>query len=220
MERIPEPELMDDGDQAAAYASANFGEVNQEFVDRFFELAPTLDEGRVVDLGCGPGDIAVRVCRARPGLHVTAVDGAPAMLDHAREAIRQADLDDRVRIVQSLLPGGMEGETFDAVISNSLLHHLPNPNVLWTEIRRLGKPGAPVLVVDLFRPATRADAAAIVDTYSADEPDVLRRDFYNSLLAAFTPAEVRAQLRATGLGDALRVDEITDRHIAVTGFVK
>jgi hypothetical protein len=53
-------------------------------------------------------------------------------------------------------------------------------------------PGAPVLVMDLMRPASPAAAEALVEQYAAGEPEVLRRDFYNSLLAAFEPGEVRA----------------------------
>jgi SAM-dependent methyltransferase len=215
--RTPEPELMDDAEQAEAYATADFAEVNQGFVDRLLALAPDL-AGSVVDLGCGPGDIAVRLCRARPGLQVTAVDGAAAMLAHARRAVDAAGLADRVELVLATLPGApLPEHGFDAVISNSLLHHLTDPAVLWREIARLGRPGAPVLVVDLTRPATRDEAAALVAAHAAGAPAILRRDFENSLLAAFTPDEVRAQLGACHLDRHLAVEIISDRHLAVSG---
>ena len=47
--------------------------------------------------------------------------------------------------------------------------------------------------------------------YSRDEPEVLRRDFYNSLLAAYRPEEVREQLDRAGL-KRLRVEAVSDRH--------
>jgi hypothetical protein len=59
----------------------------------------------------------------------------------------------------------------------------------------------------------------LVETYSADEPRLLRRDFYNSLLAAFTPVEVRSQLRRAGLRE-LKVEAVSDRHLLVFGQVE
>jgi SAM-dependent methyltransferase len=223
--RTPEPELMDDAAQAEAYAHADFAEVNAGFVARLLAQAPALGvdgPAAVADLGCGPGDIAVRLCLARPGLEVTAVDGAAAMLAHARGAVEAAGLGDRIHLVCATLPGApLPARGFDAVVSNSLLHHLHDPGVLWRELARIGRPGAEVLVVDLARPASRDAADALVAQYAAGEPEVLRRDFFNSLLAAFTPDEVRAQLAACdlapGLDRHLAVEPTSDRHLAVFG---
>ena len=44
---------------------------------------------------------------------------------------------------------------------------------------------------------------------------MLKEDFYNSLLAAFTPAEVEDQLAAAGL--SLEIETISDRHLLVSG---
>ena len=77
-------------------------------------------------------------------------------------------------------------------------------------------PGAPVFVQDLMRPESPDAAQALVDQYAPDEPEVLRRDFYNSLRAAFTPAELEDQLAAAGLTD-FTIHLVTDRHLAVFG---
>src|SRR5213594_1119003 len=136
MERIPEPELMDDGAQAEAYARADFAAVDQAFVDRFVATFPDLVRGRVVDLGCGPADIPIRLARARPELRITAVDGAGAMLALAAGAIRTAGAP--VALARATVPHlPFARRTFDAVVSNSLLHHLPDPLVLWREVARL-----------------------------------------------------------------------------------
>ena len=47
------------------------------------------------------------------------------------------------------------------------------------------------------------------------EPPVLKRDFYNSLLAAFEIEEVRAQLAAAGMS-GLSVRTVSDRHLLVS----
>lgn len=215
--RIPEPELMDDAEQASAYAAADFEEPNQRFIDTWFELfgAPT---GAMLDIGCGPGDIVLRFARRFPGVLIDGLDGAESMLLHGRQALERApELAPRVRFLHAMLPAeALSEQGYDAVISNSLLHHLHEPQLLWECVRRVGRPGAPVLVMDLFRPESSRAAAGIVDTYAADEPEVLRRDFYNSLLAAFTVDEVRDQLQSAGLG-MLRVSQVSDRHLIVNG---
>jgi ubiquinone/menaquinone biosynthesis C-methylase UbiE len=218
MQRVREPELMNEPSQAAAYAAADFAEVNQGFVDRFLGLVPA-PAGWIIDLGCGPGDIALRLCRAVPALRVLGVDGAAEMIALAQRAAVDAGLTERIEWRCAMLPGAVPGRRFEGVISNSLLHHLATGEVLWREIDAVATPGAAVLVVDLMRPASTAAAHAIVERYSAGEPEILRTDFYNSLLAAFTPAEVRAQLASFPRLAALEIEAISDRHLAVFGRV-
>src|SRR5437870_13273478 len=100
MERILEPEVMDDAAHALAYARADFADVNRGFVDRFRTTFPDLAGGRVVDLGCGPADIPIRLARALPRLAVTAVDASAAMVDLAREAVRTAGVEISIRLVR------------------------------------------------------------------------------------------------------------------------
>jgi SAM-dependent methyltransferase len=113
---------------------------------------------------------------------------------------------------------GLPEQRFDAICSNSLLHHLPDPMSLWQSIRKLAGPGSAIQVMDLHRPATKGSAAAIVDTHAGGAPDVLREDFYNSLLAAYTTDEVEEQIRLSGLG-GLAVSRPTDRHWLVQGRI-
>jgi ubiquinone/menaquinone biosynthesis C-methylase UbiE len=196
MDRVPEPELMEEPAQARAYAEADFVAVNQGFADRFVSLFPDLERGIVLDLGCGPADIPLRLSRCRPALRIVGVDGSAAMLALANEAIVREAGDGRVSVVRARVPWlPFADRSFDAVISNSLLHHLAMPMPFWREIARLAKPGAPLLVMDLFRPASKDQARELVEAGAAREPEVLKRDFYNSLLAAFTLDEVRDQLR-------------------------
>jgi 2-polyprenyl-3-methyl-5-hydroxy-6-metoxy-1,4-benzoquinol methylase len=217
MNRILEPELMDDPEQALIYSKADFEEENQGFVDRFRELYPDLTQGHVVDLGCGPADIAIRLARGLPEIKVTGIDGSGPMIDIGLKVVEQAGLADRIRLrcerFQSCLV-----EPADAVISNSLLHHLPNPLQFWYAVKKLVKPGGWVLVMDLLRPDSPEAAQAIVDRYAADEPPILRRDFFNSLLASFTEDEVASQLTELNMSRLL-IDVPDDRHWLVGGHV-
>jgi len=219
MDRILEPELMTDEAQALAYAKADFAEVNQGFVDRFRKCFPKAVGGAMVDLGCGPGDIPVRFARALPGFTITAVDGSEPMIALARRAVKQAGVESRVHPRCARLPMlPLPLQTFDAVVSNSLLHHMPDPHLFWNELVRLGKPGAAVLIMDLFRPESPGRAHEIVEQYSGNEVPVLKEDFFNSLCAAFTLREIRYQIRSRGLG-GLVCELASDRHWIVWGHL-
>jgi ubiquinone/menaquinone biosynthesis C-methylase UbiE len=215
MDRVLEPEIMDGEAEAQAYARADFSDSNQTYVSDVIRSFPDR-LAKVVDLGCGPGDIAIRLSRAAATAQITAVDGSPAMLALARAALRSAQLESRVSFLEGRLPGvGLPAGGFDLVLSKDMLHHLPDPQVLWSEVKRLGRPGAAVYVMDLSRPATPAAAHEIVERVSGAEHPLLKTDFYNSLCAAFTADEVRAQLSAAGL--ALAVSQLTERHLCVKG---
>ena len=221
MQRIPEPELMDDEAQARAYAEADFEEPNSHFAALYDEFIGALpQDAAVLDLGCGPGDIMLRIAAAHPQIEIHGLDGSGAMLAFGQAALAaQPELAGRVSFIQGLVPDApLPRARYDAVISNSLLHHLHDPETLWRMIHARARPGAPVLVMDLMRPADEAAAQALVEQYAADEPAVLRRDFYNSLLAAFEPGEVRQQLVLAGLG-RLDVTPVSDRHMLVRGRV-
>jgi ubiquinone/menaquinone biosynthesis C-methylase UbiE len=218
MQRIPEPELMEDEAQARAYAEADFDEPHAMFV-RLCEAATGGNRitGRVIDLGCGPADITVRFAKRFPETIIDAVDGSGAMLEYARRCVQRHGLDARIRLVNGRLPDvTLPSAVYDTVISNSLLHHLADPAVLWQAIKGSARPGATIFVMDLLRPNSVSDAQVLVDRYAAQAPSVLQRDFHASLLAAYRPDEIRRQLEAAGLGD-LAVNIVSDRHVTVSG---
>jgi cyclopropane fatty-acyl-phospholipid synthase-like methyltransferase len=219
MLREPEPELMDSEEQALAYALADFSEPHDRFVALFRETFGELSvDGTVLDLGCGPADVTIRFARAFTACRIDGLDAGPNMLKLAGEAVRRHGLSDRIRLLNARLPGAVTPRlAYDAVISNSLLHHLADPMVLWEAIEAYAKPGAAVFVMDLMRPPSRPDLDDMVKRYADDEPEVLRKDFRNSLLAAYRVDEVRGQLERAGLA-VLSVRSVGDRHLVVSGF--
>jgi trans-aconitate methyltransferase len=217
MERVPEPELMLDDAQARAYAGADFDAPHSMCVEQLQRRCALPSHGRALDLGCGPGDITLRLARALPAWEVDALDGAQPMLDFALIAAQRARLDSRVRFYRAILPHDAPPcAAYDLILTNSLLHHLADPGVLWSSVLRYGRAGTSVFVMDLLRPPNDAAARALVARYAATEPEVLQRDFYNSLRAAYRPQEVREQLVAAGLAH-LALDIISDRHFIVWG---
>lgn len=213
MERVPEPELMTGREQVAAYAGADFAEPHERFVrllhERFADLPR---EGRAADLGCGPCDISIRFARAYPCWKIDALDGSQPMLEAAEPLIEGAGLSARIFRYRRLLPCAPPGQgSYDLVFSNSLLHHLAEAAVLWAAVGAWTRPGGAVFVMDLLRPASRRDARRLVDQHAGTEPEVLRSDFYHSLLAAYRPDEIKTQLARAGLGE-LVVEVVSDRH--------
>ncbi len=220
MKRTPEPELMDTQVQAEAYAAADFTESNELFLRLLVEQLPgPLKGARALDLGCGPADIVIRFLRRFPEATCDALDGSQPMLDIAQADLeRLPELASRARLICDKLPSPrLETRAYDLILSNSLLHHLHDPQVLWRSLPALGRSGALVLVMDLMRPASSTSAVALVERYTRGASPVLRQDFHHSLFAAFEPTEVEGQLREAGLQQSLSVQVVSDRHLAVLG---
>ena len=203
-------------ERARAYAKADFRDVNAAFLARLVQRAaghsPSGSPSTILDLGTGPGDIALMVADQFPSARVIAVDASRPMLDIAR-----ANFHSRVRFVYAdATRTPFPDRAFDLVYSSSLLHHLREPRAFWGEVRRVCAPGGLVFLRDLYRPATEADARRIVAENAANESNILREDFYNSLCAAYTPEELRQQLVTAGLPH-FTVDIVTDRHMDAHG---
>ena len=217
MERVLEPELMTDEQQAIAYAKADFSTSNQWYVDHLLADCPN-QLGNILDIGCGPGDVMLRLAAARPSVRITAIDGSNAMIELARKAVQRAGLRQRVTTLHGYVPGlPLEEHSFDAVLSKDLLHHLPDPMVLWSEASRLGRRGAAIYVMDLMRPESPEAARRVVETVARDELPILKDDFYASLCAAFTLEEVKAQVKQSRL--PLDVTQVSDRHMVIKGLL-
>jgi SAM-dependent methyltransferase len=222
MERICEPELMDEPLQAEAYAAADFSSGDRAVLERIEAVLGARGEGdgeglSVVDLGCGPGNITFLLAGRWPEAKVLGVDGSAAMLAIA-ERRRQADpaAHRQLRFQRLVLPSPELAGPCSAVVSNSLLHHLHDPGVFWASVKQLAGPDTSLYVRDLRRPLTHADLEALVARHAGEAPAVLRRDYAHSLRAAFTRAEVIEQLRAAGLG-GLTVREVDDRYLEIHG---
>ena len=219
MKRVTEPELMDDAEQAKAYDEADFSAAHGKRVELFVERFQRPDiTGAVLDLGCGSGDILQRFATALPLAQFVGVDGSQPMLDLSRARLEKAGMINRVKLVRAFIPSNdIPKREYAVIMSHSLLHHLHQPEVLWNTIRDAAAKNTFVFVADLRRPQSEKAANDVVEKLSGSEPDVLKRDFYNSLCAAFTKDEIEAQLNAAGL--ALQVEEVGDIHILVHGKV-
>jgi ubiquinone/menaquinone biosynthesis C-methylase UbiE len=217
MKRILEPEIMDDKEQVVAYAKADFSSSNQMFVDKLIETYPDRLES-ILDIGCGTADIPIRILRAVPTAKVTAVDASLPMVEFAERAVQQAGFEENIAVVLGRVPGlHIAKAKFQTIASKDLLHHLSDPSIFWKEIAALVRGTTAIHVMDLYRPSSREDARKIVESVSGNEPEILKRDFFHSLLAAFTVDEVQDQLHSANI--PLQVAKVSERHFLVHGVL-
>jgi ubiquinone/menaquinone biosynthesis C-methylase UbiE len=218
--RTLEPEVMDTEQEASDYDAMDHGEVNARFCDDLLSVSPYLLQ--VLDVGTGTARIPLELCRRLTQVTVNAIDLATSMLTIAKRYVERAGLSERVRLtLADARSTAWEAGTFDAVISNSLVHHIPEPNDLLPEMWRLVRPGGVLFVRDLARPESADLARELVAKY-APRLDVAGRGssamhqrqhalFEASLYAALTVSEVVAIVARLGIpADAVRLT--SDRH--------
>ena len=152
--RILETEAMDTLEEAVDYDSMDHREVNTAFVTDLLAHEPDLST--TLDLGTGTAQIPIELCRRAPEARVLALDAAQHMVELARKNIALAGFDKQIRVERvdaKRLPYA-EG-SFRTVISNSILHHIPNPRDVLSETWRAVAPGGLVFLRDLLRPANQ-----------------------------------------------------------------
>ncbi len=213
MNRIVEQEVMDTAEAAEAYDAMAHGEVDNAFVERVLALGAK--DGHFLDVGTGPAQIPILLAQRCPDIRITAIDLSEEMLNIAKRHVAAAELAARITLEHvdaKALP--YPDNTFDGLISNSIVHHIHDSLRALQEMSRVVKPGGLVLIRDLVRPETPEEAQAFVDKYAAEDTPYQQKLYYDSFLAAFTIAEVNEMLEEMDLPRAVVVQS-TDRHWSV-----
>ncbi len=222
LKRILEPEVMDNEDDAVDYDAMDHSEVNRVFVDDLLQATRKLGseltkDSVLLDVGTGTGLIPIRFCQRTGFGSVVAIDLATEMLRLAARHVGGCGLNDRVQIERvdaKSMP--YEDGRFEAVMSNSIIHHIPDPSLVFAEMLRVLKPGGLLFVRDLMRPADQDTLDQLVNTHTKNESDHARQLFRDSLHAALTVDEVREILQSYGC-PADWVSQTSDRHWTVSG---
>jgi len=205
---------MDTLDEAVDYDAMDHAEVNRAFVDDLLEVVGPRHRllSRLLDLGTGTARIPIELCRQRAAARLTAVDAAHHMLVVGRENVERAGLAGRIELQQAdakRLP--YRDDEFSGVISNSIVHHIPEPREVLDEAWRVTVPGGLIFFRDLFRPADEATIRRLVDTYAPGANEHQRRMFADSFRAALTVEEMRQLVARYGQAPE-SVRATTDRH--------
>jgi len=227
--RIREPEVMDSSEEALDYDAMDHRAVNEAFVSDLLAMFRSMNTDHdaetltapvsILDVGTGTARIPVSLAQRFPRALITAVDLSQEMLKLAQRNVETAQLTERISVQISdgkALP--FTNRSFDAVISNSIIHHLPEPVTPFREMSRVLKRGGALFVRDLLRPETSDDVDRLVEIYAAGEMSHARRMFRDSLHAALTLEEVRQALRSVGIPREWAV-QTSDRHWTVAGTV-
>jgi ubiquinone/menaquinone biosynthesis C-methylase UbiE len=120
-------------------------------------------QARILELGCGPGQLWLNnLHRIPPGWEITLSDFSPGMLEKARGNLKGSTHQfEFVRIDAQSIP--FPPNSFDAVIANYMLYHVPDRPQALSEIRRVLRPGG------------RCYAATIGDTHMKELDDLVSR---------------------------------------------
>lgn len=217
IERVLEPEAMESVDEARDYDLMDHAAVNAMFVADMLAAAASRGgapsrERLVLDVGTGTARIPIALCRERAALNVIGIDLAHEMLRVGLENLAKEGLRARILLLRARagdLP--FEDASAGLVMSNSLIHHLPDPAAAFREMCRVTAPGGVVFIRDLFRPPSDEELDRLVRVYAADATASQRRLFADSLHAALTVDEVRAMLATLPL-TATSLTTTSDRH--------
>lgn len=218
LQRVLEPEVMDTVEEAVDYDSMDHGDVNRRFVDDLLAGWSNADPSRsvngchVTDLGTGTALIPLEMFQREPAIgKVIACDLSMEMLKIADQHIQDAG----AACIQTLfcdckkLP--IADRSQDLVISNSIVHHIPEPEQVLCEAIRILKPGGLLFVRDLMRPQTKEQVEHFVQTYTGNDNAQQQQLFRQSLHAALSVEEVAAMLSELNVA-ADCVAANSDRH--------
>ncbi len=242
LERVLEPEVMDTAEEARDYDSMDHASVNARFCDDFLQFAtfggkPALGQmvpARVVDFGTGTALIPIALAGRASGFTIEGIDLSEHMLALGRSNIARAGLEARVSLARVDAKGtAYEDGAFGATISNSIIHHIPEPAVCFAEMWRVTAKGGLLFVRDLHRPDDHVEVDRLVALYAGEPPGAppgggLRGEppadparvasfenqrvlFRASLCAALTVREVVALVGPLGV-PASAVKMTSDRH--------
>jgi ubiquinone/menaquinone biosynthesis C-methylase UbiE len=218
--RTPEPEVMDSEAEARDYDAMDHREVNASFCVDLLAVHPR--PRLVLDAGTGTALIAIELCRRAAEARVEGIDRAGHMLALGRTNVARAGMEGRIGLAtMDATVTGLPAGAFDAVMSNSLAHHIPVPRALFAELWRLVGGGGLLFVRDLARPDDAARVESLAARYAAipegappEERAMHERQralFVASLHAALTVDEVRAMTAPLGFPPAA-VRMTSDRH--------
>jgi SAM-dependent methyltransferase len=146
------------------------------------EVAAAYPGGKLLEIGSGPGRLAVRLAREAPGMTLTGVDISDAMVERATRRAAGAGLSERVRFeVGDVAALPLSDGEFDGVVSTLSLHHWSDPASGLAEIHRVLKPDGGARIYDLVhwlwwpaRGEDRLGQLAAASPFGEGEVEVVR----------------------------------------------
>ena len=204
---------MESNEQALSYATADFSLANNIFLSNFFESASINNQTKILDVGCGDGEIPIKIYQ-KMKCQLTAIDGSENMLKQFILKKEKNNIN-TIKTYKKLINQKLFPERFfDIIINNSVLHHISDVPLFWKTLIRLIASNGKIYLMDLVRPKTNLELKSKLIKYGGTDP-ILLKDFENSLRAAYTVNEVKEQLTAFK-EISFDIKSVSDRHFFVT----
>jgi ubiquinone/menaquinone biosynthesis C-methylase UbiE len=127
--------------------------------------ALSLTQGKVLDVGTGPGTLVREIALRLPGLQVYGIDLSEDMIGLARTHARREHLEERVQFASgdvAHLP--YPDQSFDVVVSTISMHHWAELEQPLRELYRVLRPGGQVWIYDFRFVKARTVERALAST--------------------------------------------------------
>ena len=231
MERVPEPELMEEKEQVISYDEADFseGEVNLINQINYYLLRKNISLGEkdlIVDLGCGPGNISEKLAIKWPNTEVVGIDGSKEMILRAEYNKNISTNQKKLRNLRYVCSeikdikstNFLLNRDISLLVSNSLIHHITNLEDFFNTIRSLSSNFTVNFHKDLKRPLDEKSAIKLKAQCSTKYNEIFTNDYYASLRASYTFKELKNFTLENDLS-SLDVFEEGDNYLIVYGNV-
>ncbi len=204
MKRILETEAMDNLQE-----TLELDKMSQKYIYILNEamarsaLKMGVAKGRVLEIGVGPARIAAKLIGYNPQFSVIGIDLSTNMLNIAKKNIKDANIEEnKITLIKAnakKLP--FKEASFDLVISQNMLHHLPEPISMLSEIKRVVKNTGAVLIRDVVRPPNKLTAKLNSYILGLNYTKAMRIMYYDSMLSAFSIEEIKTLLNQAGINN-------------------
>ena len=230
MERVPEPELMEEKEQVISYDEADFSEgevklinqINQYLLKKNISLG---EKDLIVDLGCGPGNISEKLAIKWPNTAVVGIDGSKEMILRAEYNKSISNNQKKLKNLRYICSdikhiklNNFFSKRISLLVSNSLIHHITNLEDFFNTIRSLSSNITVNFHKDLKRPLNEKSALDLKARCATKYSEILTNDYYASLRASYTFKELKNFTLENDLS-SLDVFEEGENYLIVYGNV-
>jgi ubiquinone/menaquinone biosynthesis C-methylase UbiE len=152
------------------------------------KIANTIEGGEILDVGSGPGHLAIELTKLLPDAKIVGVDMSTSMIEIAEKNVTEQGVSDRVTFRQgdaAEIP--FADRAFDFVVSSWSLHLWKDPARVFAEIHRVLKRGCEALVYDARK---HPPAEEVKRWMRATDSIVMRFGLRHSFNEGYTAKEI------------------------------
>jgi len=162
----------------------------QKVVSRLKEFNPS---GKLVDIGCGTGNLIVKIAEKYPGLELIGVDISSETLDYAKKRATRKKLDKKIEFkIGNVEDLPFPNNSVDIIVSTLSLHHWEDPTKAFKEIYRVVKENGSLLIFDFRRDSRKFFYGFLKFITKVIVPKPLKKvnEPLGSLQSGYTPREI------------------------------